>query len=524
MKINLFILSLIIFLLNIQWNITAQSTTRFQKVHKILHMDQQEYNNILPTDSCYWIMGWGIDTLYPYLWTAFASKISLDGFILKRKELRHTKKKYGWPSGIFEYKNIISSAYFDAYDSIRIVNYNVAIDSIYESMSWGTENKSVNHIYSPSYRVDNQGNQFICAVNEGDTIKPDSEIQFIKINKDNEIVFLRRIYKSKMFYDILNNKIDQNGNLNIFGKIYLPVYKKNDDNSFKNILFKLDSNGTLLKTIISDRFTGGIYDVIEDEEGNYICSSSIPFHGGNLDGHPAIIKMDSLGKTLWSIIPDSSVLYGGWLFYSNMIRLIRTDQNNYTSLGGIIYNDSFNVLKPGFEYRTILLSFNTDGKVNWQRIFRLATEGGEGSNQMDMKSTMDGGYIISGRSSGYGELFKDGSVCFLIKTDSCGCIVPDCQRLVSSSDLNSGKEKAFVLFPSLVNQDQLFLQSRISSNTRSQWFLIDIHGQEILRKDIRLEQGVQYIIQIPKYIPNGDYIFRVSNNQFEQNEKIVLLR
>lgn len=503
----------------------TQSTIRFQKIHKILKFDSQQYRNILVTDSCYWVTGWGIDTLYPYLWAAFVSKISLEGEILIRNELRDSHKKYGWPIGIFVYDNIISSAYFDAYDSIRIVNYDISKDSIYESLSWGTVNKSVRYIYSPSYRVDENGNQFICAVNEGDTVKLDSEIQFIKYNKDHEIVFLKRFYKSNMFYDIIDNTVDDNGNLLLFGKIYLPHYKLNDDNSYRNLILKLDSNGTIIKWITSDRFTGGIYDLIKDDAGNYLCGSCIPFHGkGNLVGHPAIIKMDSLGKTIWTIIPDSSELYSGaWLFYSNMRKIIQTDRNNYTSLGGIVYRDTFSVTNPGPEFRIILLHFNTDGIVNWQRIFRLA-EGGEVSDEYDMKRTDDGGYIISGLGSGFGEKFKDGLACILIKTDSCGCVVPNCQKIVNNSDIESGKEKSFVIYPNPIIGDQLFMLSRITSKQNFNWSIIDLQGRVMISNELKVDQGVQYLIPIPETIPNGDYIFSIGNGTFEQDEKIVIKR
>lgn len=192
-------------------------------------------------------------------------------------------------------------------------------------------------------------------------------------------------------------------------------------------------------------------------------------------------------------------------------------------MGGIVYRDTFSVTNPGPEFRIILLHFNTDGIVNWQRIFRLA-EGGEVSDEYDMKRTDDGGYIISGLGSGFGEKFKDGLACILIKTDSCGCVVPNCQKIVNNSDIESGKEKSFVIYPNPIIGDQLFMLSRITSKQNFNWSIIDLQGRVMISNELKVDQGVQYLIPIPETIPNGDYIFSIGNGTFEQDEKIVIKR
>jgi len=111
---------------------------------------------------------------------------------------------------------------------------------------------------------------------------------------------------------------------------------------------------------------------------------------------------------------------------------------------------------------------------------------------------------------------------WIVKLDSLGCFIPGCEKAVSITDIKAGKAKAFEIYPNPVVTDRIYLLSRITTEDKARISLIDLQGRQVKSFEQRLEEGLQYIIDLPQDIPVGEYIFRVESKGYLLNEKLVV--
>jgi len=112
----------------------------------------------------------------------------------------------------------------------------------------------------------------------------------------------------------------------------------------------------------------------------------------------------------------------------------------------------------------------------------------------------------------------------LIKTDSLGCLIPGCDKIVNVHDIHQSKTKAFEIFPNPITKDLLVLLSRVDTDKLYKYSISNLEGIEIISHDQMFQRGVQYLIKISDEIPNGEYLFSIKGQDFNQSEKIMILR
>ena len=220
-------------------------------------------------------------------------------------------------------------------------------------------------------------------------------------------------------YDVLLTKLDSNCNLQ-WSRVYggtgsdqaLQLVQTHDGGfvlagkstsfgagDFDAILVRTDANGNLLwiksyggsteERLLNLRETA--------DHGFILAGSTYSFGMGNYD--MLFIRTDSNGDTLWTKI------FGGNNFDQG------TDAEQ-TADGGFIF--SGRVTGPGSALPDIcLVKTNSAGDTLWTSIFG-STGWDEG---MKVKQTYDGGYIVTGASTGFGGTGYD---VYLNKTDGAG--------------------------------------------------------------------------------------------------------
>ncbi|MBK9962707.1 MAG: T9SS type A sorting domain-containing protein [Saprospiraceae bacterium] len=129
--------------------------------------------------------------------------------------------------------------------------------------------------------------------------------------------------------------------------------------------------------------------------------------------------------------------------------------------------------------------------------------------------------VVCGRVSDQNDRMIKG---WLLHLDSEGCLVPGCEKVVSNTDIHSGKEKAFAIFPNPSVSNHLYLLSRIGDHSRFILDLIDLSGKVLHTSHFNPQQGVKYIMEVPNELGNGEYILKIQGKEIQQTEKIVILR
>ena len=52
----------------------------------------------------------------------------------------------------------------------------------------------------------------------------------------------------------------------------------------------------------------------------------------------------------------------------------------------------------------------------------------------------------------------------------------------------------------------------------------NLSGKVLHTSHFNPQQGIQYFMEIPTDLPNGEYIFKIQGKEFQQAEKIIILR
>jgi hypothetical protein len=141
----------------------------------------------------------------------------------------------------------------------------------------------------------------------------------------------------------------------------------------------------------------GVSVQVTSDEGYIIAGSTFIAGGGGHNYY--LIKTDSLGDTVWTNT------YGG-PGYDCAQSVRQTDDGGYLVVG---HSYSFG----GVRSDAYIVKTDPLGVMQWDRVYG----GAEDDAAADVVQTFDGGYIITGYTSSYGEGLED---LWLLRTDSLG--------------------------------------------------------------------------------------------------------
>jgi len=139
------------------------------------------------------------------------------------------------------------------------------------------------------------------------------------------------------------------------------------------------------------------YTALQTPDGGYIVSGRTTSFGN--EGQFYLIKINASGDTLWTRA------YGGagdeW-----------GTALQQTSDGGYVVSGSTNLYPGNHFYQVYMLKTNANGDSLWSKDYG----GAEHEECLSVQQTLDGGYILAGETSSYG----NGQQAYLIKTDASG--------------------------------------------------------------------------------------------------------
>ena len=220
---------------------------------------------------------------------------------------------------------------------------------------------------------------------------------FFGLSTHAQITFVKSYYNSIFYY---GRSFTNSGQQTSDGGYIMLNYDLKEIPPYYMTLIKTNADGDTLWTRIYANYFG--YSVIQTNDGGYIIS------GTNQDStigraHVCLIKTNSSGDTLWTKCYGSINNVAGFYGYS----VKQTNDNGYIVVGA---SDSADYGLPD----VLLIKTNSIGDTIWTK-----TYGGSNNDfAVSVELTSDGGYIITGGTSSFG----NGRV-YLIKTNSMGDIL-----------------------------------------------------------------------------------------------------
>ena len=195
----------------------------------------------------------------------------------------------------------------------------------------------------------------------------------------------------------------------------------------------------------------------------------------NYPGRMWFGKLSENGDLLWSKKVfkefDSEIISGTYYPYMLQPPMSIVENDN----GDIIIGGQVNFDDGPYIYKTD--SSGNELFSRWLMPKRLHSS----SNIRNMRQTKDKGFVFVG--SQY-EINAAGRSAMLIKTDSLGCLLPNCADTLihlGLEDINKLKEQSLILYP---NPAQSTIQIAINKQGEKieQLFIYDINGREILNE------------------------------------------
>ncbi len=281
--------------------------------------------------------------------------------------------------------------------------------------------------------------------------------------------------------------------------------------------FKL-APGITQKTVVFS--SANSYTVLRDESGNWIISCVILEPNDNCNHCYNVIPISfsvspEFDSLLW-INYFSEVPYDSLQFYDLSSASWTTDRSGFVVSGTDFSLD---------ERNSFLVKISTEGNTLWTRHFiplGWEQERLSWADVEDVKATPHNTYVMVG-------VVFDNDLWirrpWILHIDSMGCLIPGCDRIVSTHDSEKSLSNDFVIFPNPTS-DQLYLMYRGVSMTTSAFsiYLMTETGQVLKSTKITPLSGGQYIL--PLYnVPPGQYIIRIEHAEqpYLQTNKIIKL-
>jgi len=304
------------------------------------------------------------------------------------------------------------------------------------------------------------------------------------------------------YFDLIINK-----DKNIYACGY--AYKRTLDQ--EPLILKLSPDGELLwrKQIVEPKYNEVLLNIFDQDDGSILClgDSYDGTNSGNEFSYILLMNIDTSGKVNWT----KRIIKG---YLNESYNCIQSHNGDIICCGRYKANQEY--IKDGW-----IVKFTSSGDSLWSRVINHDDSISEGFTYISQAS--DGGYYLTGYSWVPGD---NSSKAWIVKTDSFGCVVPGCEKVVSVEDIISGKEKAFLFYPNPVVSKKFFFLSRIGNGESYQLQIHNLQGELVQTYPFRAHLGTQYEVDINSSVSSGLYVVNVINDLGKEvaSEKMEVVR
>ena len=176
-------------------------------------------------------------------------------------------------------------------------------------------------------------------------------------------------------------------------------------------------------------------DMILKEDGSvYVCGTRGYFEPYSNQRYE-LYKFDEAGELLW----NKQYGFNQWCHF---IKMIKSNNSNLVFAG---YELDYSFQEPDRKYG-VIASTTAEGDSLWLRKYYMEPQGADVDQFNYVLQTPDGGYLAVGDTYGQPEDSTYQNI-WVIKTDSLGCLEPDCDGLMTSTPERPTTHLSVQLYP-----------------------------------------------------------------------------
>lgn len=439
---------------------------------------------VLPTDSCYYVIGTFTDSVSPVRAGALWGKIDLDGNLLGVKTFHHPDRNYfndygdikSTPEGfLYNAGSLNDTAY-----SVQIIFYlyNNQGDTLLTRQYRSILYPSANFVVPISTSRRPNGGFAIVNVHDIDNTIENNDISLLLIDSSYQIEHYVK-YGTTSKHELASSLL-----LDGDGGFLIGAQSTNAGQSLVNfynrtLIIKTDSTGQMLWQYLSP--VGILQDeakaIIKTPDGGMVVASGVGQEFGNnpnihtLLWDAMIFKLDANRNVVWSTLMRGDHASGG----TKLTEMVEaTDGNGYVACGNLFeltpdHNDGY--------LTSWLGKISLQGDSLWTRRYTIFDDTFVAPEVYDMKATPDGGYVLVG----FTRHISLHAPAWIMKVDSFGCLIPGCQLTDAVKEYELIRPE-LIIYPNPVS-DFLNFQLRGQSAQNGSFRIVDMNGSIIKSMD-----------------------------------------
>lgn len=307
-------------------------------------------------------------------------------------------------------------------------------------------------------------------------------------------LFLNNIISSTKYYSISYNKYDPNG---------LKVKKQIINTFGKNI--GINGGGTFnVKRNDYNQF------VIFGEEQDTLTYKSIV---------PVVVYTSPEGDTLYKLTPMYAKPASGTNQVDHFSYYLEKLGNNRGYIASAVIETNL-FAEPDYG---ALFKVSSTGDSVWLRKFQPI--GWDSTRARWMKFTMvkETPYqslVVSAQvADGDENVLKS----WILHLDKDGCLIPGCYTSTNTNLSNKNEATPFEVYPNPISGHLLYLLSRVTAKL-CRISICDLSGNILETKSLSIEKDVQYLLDTPEKLPNGQYLIKLEIKGQVFTKPIQILR
>lgn len=480
---------------------------------------QSAIGSIVATDSCYYTIGLGASSV-PNLWDAVFSKVDFNGNVIFESFLENDTvsiQPMGWTNLEPTYDtNFVALAGYGDY--FLFIKYNPSGDTLFTTVITEFLVNDNNMSVRPSTIIElPEDSSFMCLAMVENVITYETYFVLFNISNDGVLNYYNSYPMNEPdYYTMYPGGLVRIPSGYIISS-YIIKLGTNPNKRQHLRYFKVNATGVLEQTWTDlehplDALPRGL---IVTGDGGYLHGGITGTYDSSINGFNykgQIVKLNASMDRDWTLILGDST-GSTWINFSQIINVSATE---YVAVGHC-YRDSMTV---GW-----MIKFNLEGEMIWDSYFSYVplTNSSQWPEHeiYDIKQTYDKGFIMAGSAHDVTLTMagNPGSFGWLVKTDSVGCLVPDCQDFLNNNEVLKSELK-LDLFPNPTSSvlNIYYYEPNFSGNVVMGVY--DLNGK-MIHEWIVTSNDMTYIYDISGLV-SGTYVLKVYDKFLEKgSEKFI---